>query len=101
MKESFIKGDTARFLASFQQNILSAIDRNVYITQVESYNHTMLSITVRSAARVLVPRGALPGAATTSVLQKRGYHENIVEHYENPRNVGSLDKNDRSVGTVR
>lgn len=29
----------------------------------------------------------------------RGYHENIVEHYENPRNVGSFDKNDTSVGT--
>jgi NifU-like protein involved in Fe-S cluster formation len=23
-----------------------------------------------------------------------------VEHYENPRNVGSLDKNDDNVGTV-
>jgi hypothetical protein len=34
-------------------------------------------------------------------LIRRGYHENIVEHYENPRNVGSLDKNDKSVGTVR
>ena len=32
--------------------------------------------------------------------QRRNYHENIVEHYENPRNVGSLDKNDESVGTV-
>ncbi|KAL7474947.1 hypothetical protein ACHAW6_000887 [Cyclotella cf. meneghiniana] len=31
--------------------------------------------------------------------QRRNYHENIVEHYENPRNVGSLDKNDDSVGT--
>ena len=33
--------------------------------------------------------------------QRRGYHENIIEHYENPRNVGSLDKNDEDVGTVR
>ncbi len=31
---------------------------------------------------------------------KRSYHENIVEHYENPRNVGTLDKNDSHVGTV-
>jgi hypothetical protein len=31
---------------------------------------------------------------------RRGYHENIIEHYENPRNVGSLDKNDDDVGTV-
>uniref|UniRef100_A0A1B0C5J6 Iron-sulfur cluster assembly enzyme ISCU n=1 Tax=Glossina palpalis gambiensis TaxID=67801 RepID=A0A1B0C5J6_9MUSC len=27
------------------------------------------------------------------------YHENVVEHYENPRNVGSLDKKDATVGT--
>ncbi|KAF7992702.1 hypothetical protein HCN44_005046 [Aphidius gifuensis] len=27
------------------------------------------------------------------------YHENVIEHYENPRNVGSLDKNDIMVGT--
>ncbi|EDW15568.1 iron-sulfur cluster assembly scaffold protein IscU [Drosophila mojavensis] len=27
------------------------------------------------------------------------YHENVVEHYENPRNVGSLDKKDIRVGT--
>merc|ERR1711935_462063 len=31
--------------------------------------------------------------------QTRSYHENIVEHYENPRNVGSLDKDDNNVGT--
>ncbi len=30
---------------------------------------------------------------------RRAYHENIVDHYENPRNVGSLDKNDPNVGT--
>eukprot|EP00937_MAST-01D_sp_MAST-1D-sp2_P004243 g4243.t1 len=27
------------------------------------------------------------------------YHDNVIDHYENPRNVGSLDKNDPSVGT--
>ena len=35
-----------------------------------------------------------------AVSQVRLYHENIVEHYENPRNVGSFDKNDENVGTV-
>merc|ERR1712117_934959 len=29
----------------------------------------------------------------------RHYHKNVIDHYENPRNVGSLNKNDDDVGT--
>jgi nitrogen fixation NifU-like protein len=28
-----------------------------------------------------------------------GYEENLMDHYENPRNIGSLDENDPQVGT--
>ena len=35
-----------------------------------------------------------------SLILSRNYHENIVDHYENPRNVGAFDKNDTDVGTV-
>ena len=29
----------------------------------------------------------------------RMYHANVIDHYENPRNVGSLDKTKKNVGT--
>lgn len=31
--------------------------------------------------------------------QIRYYHKNVIDHYENPRNVGSLDSSQKSVGT--
>merc|ERR1719334_779986 len=35
-------------------------------------------------------------AAVASVA---GYHKNVIDHYENPRNVGSMSKDDKNVGT--
>ena len=32
-------------------------------------------------------------------ITKRFYHSNVVKHYENLRNVGSFNKNDKNVGT--
>jgi len=52
-----------------------------------------LSKSVLNAAR---PRTA---ALAFRPLLARGYHEKVISHYERPRNVGSLNKNDVDVGT--
>jgi Fe-S cluster assembly scaffold IscU len=51
--------------------------------------------------------GAAPRAARTTLASPakvsmplvRSYHEKVLDHYNSPRNVGSLDKADQSVGT--
>eukprot|EP00536_Pseudo-nitzschia_multiseries_P004487 jgi/Psemu1/237702/estExt_Genewise1.C_740104 len=61
----------------------------------------MLSSASRITSRVLRTRRAVAGPQVlgSNLVNKRSYHDNIVEHYENPRNVGSMDKNEESVGT--
>merc|ERR1739848_779748 len=39
------------------------------------------------------------GAPLAATAPTRLYHEKVIDHYENPRNVGSFDKNDKNVGT--
>lgn len=60
-----------------------------------------MSSTSRVASRILLARraAAAPQVFGSTLVAKRSYHENIVEHYENPRNVGSMDKDESSVGT--
>ncbi|ANB14078.1 iron-binding protein ISU1 [Sugiyamaella lignohabitans] len=36
---------------------------------------------------------------TPRISLSRAYHAKVLDHYNNPRNVGSLDKNDINVGT--
>lgn len=60
---------------------------------------------LRRSARVLAPiisrqsATVLPQRSVTPLLLTRSYHQNVIDHYENPRNVGSLDKNSPDVGT--
>merc|ERR1719446_1888491 len=48
---------------------------------------------------VLRTTSRLSNSFRASPRCSRCYHDNVIDHYENPRNVGSLDKNDQDVGT--
>ena len=35
----------------------------------------------------------------TSVVQTRNYDQKVIDHYNNPKNVGSFDKQEKDIGT--
>lgn len=57
---------------------------------------TMNSLIPRISSRSIL---TLSRSTTQSLLTKRLYHAKVIEHYTNPRNVGSLDKSLSNVGT--
>ncbi|XP_050225462.1 iron-sulfur cluster assembly protein 1-like [Mercurialis annua] len=51
---------------------------------------------LRLASKKLL--GQVSPARPAQILP-RFYHENVIDHFNNPRNVGSFDKSDPAVGT--
>ncbi len=62
---------------------------------------TMLSTSATRAMLAIANQSILCSSASASAVLFFGrfYHKNVVDHYENPRNVGSMDKKDPNVGT--
>jgi Fe-S cluster assembly scaffold IscU len=60
----------------------------------------LTAVVCREAVRARGKVGfLLAGGRKQNFQQRRAYHENVLDHYENPRNVGSLDKKKKTVGT--
>lgn len=56
--------------------------------------------------RAIFERYALPpflrssrACSPSNTVPRVSYHQKVIDHYENPRNVGSLDKSSSTVGT--
>jgi len=53
---------------------------------------------IQSSTRPSFARSIAP-AVQHAPAQRRDYHEKVLDHYNNPRNVGSMQKNAQDVGT--
>ncbi|KAJ8286500.1 hypothetical protein GJAV_G00039900 [Gymnothorax javanicus] len=53
----------------------------------------------RVVQKSLTPLVFLNRSSFPELRSMGAYHQKVVDHYENPRNVGTLDKNNVNVGT--
>ncbi len=57
------------------------------------------SMTARSSYSLKIRSLAAVSQQSRNGRQSRSYHENVVDHFESPRHVGSMDKSSSNVGT--
>jgi len=59
----------------------------------------MLRLVSKKVLGLASQEGSALSASRPVQVLPRMYHERVIDHYDKPRNVGSLDKNDPTVGT--
>lgn len=64
-----------------------------------SLRAALLRRTTTPATAAALTHASSSSASVSSPSSSRSYHARVIDHYENPRNVGSLPKSDRDVGT--
>ncbi|GLT65474.1 hypothetical protein SLA2020_379060 [Shorea laevis] len=52
-----------------------------------------------NASKKVLGLASVEGSSRPLQILPRLYHDRVIDHYNNPRNVGSFDKNDPTVGT--
>lgn len=52
-----------------------------------------------TAIRATARATRLSAGTITAASGRRFYHPKVIDHYQNPRNVGTMDKSNASVGT--
>ena len=82
-------------------HIYTMFARQVFAQNIVKASGSMFRTLARQP--VVGAAGANGAAAVAStqfqVLQARLYHSKVIDHYQNPRNVGTMDKSLKDVGT--
>lgn len=60
---------------------------------------TALALRTTTTRSPLLRTAAGAGIRPQLLQQTRGYHPKVIDHYQNPRNVGTMDKSLSNVGT--
>jgi iron-sulfur cluster assembly enzyme ISCU, mitochondrial len=88
--------DSTTYTTVFQQ--LKAPNSSTMFKRVLARAPTQATRVVQTTAR---PTTTSFAQTITPLAQpsRRSYHEKVLDHYNNPRNVGSMGKNEQGVGT--